>query len=82
MKFIIHPISTEKAVRLMDSANEIVFVVDQAANKHQIKEEVEKTFKVKVDGVRVVNIRNSKRAYVKLSRKNSALDVATELGMV
>ena len=82
MKILKYPLSTEKAVRLMDSANEIVFAVDPRANKIQIKKEVEKVFKVKVDKVRIANMRNIKKAYVKLSEKDSALDVATELGMI
>ncbi len=82
MKVILYPLSTEKAVRLMDSSNEIVFAVDPKANKHQIKKAVEELFKVKVDKVRVANSKNIKKAYVKLSEKDSALDVATELGMI
>jgi ribosomal protein L23 len=82
MKIIKYPISTEKAVRLMDSANEIVFAVDLKANKIQIKKEVEKVFKVKVEKVRTTSSKNIKKAYVRLSEKDSALDVATELGMI
>jgi ribosomal protein L23 len=82
MEVILYPIATEKAVRLMESNNEIMFVVHPKANKHTIKRAVEETFKVKVAKVRTETLKNKKRAFVRLTEKFSALDVATELGMV
>ena len=40
--------STEKIVRQIEIDNVLVFVVDRAITKLQIKEEVEKLFEVKV----------------------------------
>jgi len=42
---------TEKATVLKDAHNQVVFEVDLAANKIQIKDAVEKLFDVKVTGV-------------------------------
>ena len=43
---------TEKGTRLKESANQYLFEVDRNANKLEIREAVEKQFKVKVEGVR------------------------------
>ena len=49
MKNIIkNPISTEKAVRLMELDNKLVFMVERKATKKDIKREIEKMFDVKV----------------------------------
>ena len=39
-----YPVSSEKAIRLMESENKLVFVVDQKANKPAIKKAVLQTF--------------------------------------
>lgn len=77
-----NPLPTEKAVRLMESENTMVFIVESEANKKVIAEQVEKMFNVKVDKVRVVNYGSVKKAYVKLKPESNALDIATELGMI
>lgn len=78
-----YPISTEKAIRLMESDNKLVFVVDMGAKKYEIKEAVEKLFKVKVLAVNtLIDRKAKKRAYVKLSPDNLAMDIATNLGMM
>ena len=83
MKYLIHPIATEKAVRLIESYITLTFVVDKKAKKAQIKEELEKMFKVKVLRVNIIFERkNRKKAVVKLSKDTLALDVATQLGIM
>ncbi len=81
-EIIKNPVSTEKAVRLMESNNTITFIVNEKSNKNQIKKAVEKLFKVNVEKVRIVNEGKKKKAYVVLGKDSNALDVATELGMV
>lgn len=49
------PIVTEKNTRLL-AQNKYTFEVARAANKPQIKEAVEKAFKVRVAGVRVIQV--------------------------
>ena len=76
------PIVTEKAVMMIESQNVLTFTVSQKMTKTEIKEEMEKVFKVKVDKVRTMIKLNKKYAYVKLNKKNPAIDVATKLGII
>ncbi len=82
-KVIKYPLSTEKSIRLMESENKLIFVVDMQAKKPEIKEAIEKTFKVKVVKVNtLVTPKGQKRAYVRLSPETPALDIATDLGLM
>ena len=82
-EIIKYPISTEKAVKLMESENKLVFIVDKKATKKVIKEELEKLFKIKVVSVNtLVSPSGLKKAYVRLAPENLAMDVATQLGLV
>jgi large subunit ribosomal protein L23 len=82
-KVIKYPLSTEKSIRLMESENKLIFVVDMRARKPEIKQDVEKTFKVKVVKVTtLITPKGQKRAYVRLSPDTPALNVATDLGLM
>ena len=74
--------STEKIVRQIEVDNVLVFVVDRAVNKADVKKEVEELFDVKVAKVRTHTLKNKKLAYVKLNSEYPAVDVATKLGMM
>lgn len=50
------PVVTEKSTSLLQD-NKYTFVVDPRANKTEIKQAVEKTFKVKVEKVNTMNVR-------------------------
>ena len=50
------PLVTEKATMLKDDKNEYLFEVAKVANKPQIKEAVEKAFKVTVVKINVITI--------------------------
>lgn len=83
MQAIKYPISTEKAVRLMESDNKLVFIVERKATKQDIKKEIEKMFNVKVIKVNtLITPLGQKKAYVKLSKETLAIDVATKLGLM
>ena len=78
-----YPLATEKSIRLMESENKLIFVVSLRSNKAEIKEAIEKTFKVKVVKVNtLLTPKGEKRAYVKLSADTPALDIATDLGLM
>lgn len=78
-----YPLSTEKSIRLMESENKLIFVVDNRSKKPEIKEAVEKIFKVKVEKVTtLITPKGKKRAYVRLSPETPALDIATDLGLM
>ena len=55
------PIMSEKTLSLKEEANQFAFVVDPRANKIQIKESIEKSFKVSVLKVRTMNVRGKKK---------------------
>jgi large subunit ribosomal protein L23 len=50
------PLITEKATSLKATSNAVLFAVDNRANKKEVREAVEKMFKVKVDDVRTMNV--------------------------
>lgn len=78
-----YPLSTEKSIRLMESENKLIFVVNKKATKKEVKKAIEDMFKVKIDDVNTfVNADGEKRAYIKFSSKNPAIDIATQLGLM
>jgi len=79
---ILKPITSEKAVKLIDIENTIIFKVPRQARKEEIKKEVESVFQVKVVAVRTSIQGNQKYAYVQLNKANPAIDIATKLGMI
>jgi ribosomal protein L23 len=74
--------STEKIVRQIEADNVLVFVVDRAISKPEIRAEVEDLLEVEVAKVRTHTMKNKKVAYVKLKSDFPAVDVATKLGMM
>ena len=82
-KIIKHPLSTEKSIRLMESENKLIFAVSKHSTKKEIKEAIEEMFKVEVADVNTfVTPEGEKRAYVKFSPKNPAIDIATQMGLM
>ena len=53
-QILIKPLVSEKASLAKDAANQVVFFVNPAANKIQIRRAVEEAFKVEVANVNVV----------------------------
>ena len=76
------PISTEKAIRLIEAENTLIFEIDRRLSRTEIKKQIEESFNVKVDSINVLIRNNKKYAYTKLNKKNPAIDVATKLGMI
>ncbi len=82
-KIIKYPLATEKSIRLMESENKLLFVVDKKAKKHDVKKAIEEIFKVRVVNVNLFNsIDGTKRAYVKFRAETPAIDIATQLGIM
>lgn len=82
-KIIKHPLSTEKSIRLMESENKLIFVVDKGATSLQVQKAIEALFKVKVDKVNTfITQAGEKRAYVKFNTETPAIDIATQLGLM
>jgi large subunit ribosomal protein L23 len=79
---MLKPITSEKAVRLIEAENTLLFATTRQERKADIKKEIEEAFKVKIVKIRTLIKANKKYAYVKLNEKNPAIDVATKLGMI
>ena len=87
-KIILRPVITEKSTWLKDTNREVCFEVDKRANKVEIKQAVERLFKIKVERVRVQNKRGKmrrvgrnegrkkdwKKAYVKLKEGEKMIE--------
>lgn len=83
MKCIRYPLSTEKSIRLMESRNILTFIISPQSTKGDVKKDIEETFKVKVIDVRTLSTpKGEKKAYVKISRENPAIDIATQMGLM
>ena len=87
-QIIRRPLVTEKSTLLRETGNVIAFEVDPKANKIEVKKAVEELFKVKVEEVRLFNIRGKmkrmgrfegkrrdwRKAYVRLKAGEKAPD--------
>ncbi len=80
---LLHPLLTEKAIGKIEKENKLVFIVNRDSSKKQIEWAMEKAFDVKVDKVgTMIDRKGRKKAWIKLSKANSAADIATRLGML
>lgn len=60
-KYLIkNPIITEK-VTMNSQLGQYAFLVDDSANKSEVKKAVEEAYKVKVERVNVINVKSKKR---------------------
>ena len=87
-QIIRRPLVTEKSTILREEGNVIAFEVDPSANKIEVKKAVEQLFKVKVEEVRLFNVRGKmkrmgrfagkrrdwRKAYVRLKEGEKAPD--------
>ena len=79
---LLYPITTEKAIGMIERENKLLFVVEKDATKPQIKEEVERLFKVKVGDVNTkISPKGIKHAYIRL-KEGKADDIASQLKIV
>ncbi len=81
-RVLLYPVTTEKAIGMIELQNKIMFVVRKDATKAQVKKEMEKSFKVKVGSVNTkITPAGLKHAYIKL-KEGKAADIATQLKIV
>lgn len=77
---ILYPVTTEKAIGMIERENKITFIVETKSTKEDVKKEVESRFGVKVEKVNVLNCLNGrKKAIVKLAKEFKADDIAAKL---
>ena len=65
------PIITEKSAGAADSSNQYVFKVQKNATKLQVKHAVELMFNVKVESVRVLNVKGKIKRFGRSLGKRS-----------
>ena len=92
MKVLLEPHISEKSTNAAEQGNQVVFKVTPDATKSEIKQAVEKLFKVTVQGVQVSNSKGKtkrtrfgvgkrkdwKKAYVRLSEGDDINFLGTE----
>lgn len=82
-RIILYPITSEKAMTLVEKENTMTFAVDMNASKTDIRRAVEILYDVKVEDVRtIITHKGYKKAYVRLAEGYSASDLAIRLGMI
>jgi large subunit ribosomal protein L23 len=82
-KVLLHPQVTEKAVKLIEAENKLIFIVAKDASRADVKKAVEILFEVKVQDVKMeITPDGKKRAYVRLAPEFMADEIAAKLGVV
>lgn len=78
-----YPVTSESAMQQIENNSTLVFIVDQRANKRQIRSAVEKLYSIKAQKVNtLIRPDGLKKAYVRLSADFDALEVANKIGMI
>ena len=76
------PLSTETALKRVESDNTVVFICDQKATKAMIKRAVEKRFETKVIKVNTaVRLDGLKKAFVRFAPDVEAMEIASKMGL-
>lgn len=82
-KSLLYPLATEKSIKLMESENKLIFVVEKTSTKPEIKKAIEEEFDVKVTDVKTcMDTKGRKKAYVRFAMETPAIDIATKLGLM
>lgn len=83
MRALLYPLSTEKALGMIDKYNTITYIVDMRVKKPDIKQEFEEMFKVKVANINTqLTLNNTKKAYIRIKKEYKASDIARKLKLV
>ena len=80
---IIYPLMTESASVMVEKDNKLIFIVNLKAGKTDVKRAVETLYEVKVSKINLlITPQGDKKAFVKLTPKFRASDVAIKLGIL
>jgi large subunit ribosomal protein L23 len=80
---ILYPLMTESASLMVEKDNKLLFAVNMAAGKNDIKQAVEQLYEVKVQKITtLITPQGTKKAFVKLTPDFKASDVAIKLGIL
>jgi len=79
---IIRPDVTERSMKLVETENKLVFIVARDSTKRDIKRAVEQLYEVEAEDVNtMISPKGYKKAYIKLSERYRADEVATRIGI-
>lgn len=80
---ILFPLNTESAMKKIEEINTLVFIVDRRSNKRQIKSAVQKLYDVEAEKIRtLIRPDGKKKAYIRLTPDQDALDVSSRVGLL
>ncbi|SOV09492.1 probable RPL25 - ribosomal protein L23a.e [Ustilago sp. UG-2017a] len=80
---ILYPLNTESAMKKIEENNTIVFIVDRAANKRQIEGALKKLYDVSAAKINtLIRPDGKKKAFVRLTPDQDALDVSNRIGFL
>jgi large subunit ribosomal protein L23 len=80
LKFVL---MTEKCVRMIETENKLVFIVERKSDKPEIKRAFETAFGTKVSEINtVIDQKARKKAFIKLQEPGAAGDIAVRLGII
>ena len=78
-----HPLCTESSMKQIEEHNTLTFIVDLKSTKRSITEAVKSLYQVEILKVNtLIRPDGTKKAYVRLSPNNYALDVASKIGII
>ncbi|HHL31706.1 MAG TPA: 50S ribosomal protein L23 [Oceanospirillales bacterium] len=60
---VLSPIISEKSNRIGEQSNQYVFQVAVSSNKKEVKAAVEKLFEVKVEDVKILNVKGKTKSF-------------------
>ncbi len=79
---IVRPEMTEKAMKLVEDENTLIFIVQMKSNKYNIKNAIEELYEVKVESINtLITPKGEKKAYVKFKPEFRADEIATRIGI-
>jgi len=82
-KVLRYVLMTEKAVRMIELQNKLVFIVDRKSTKMQIKSAAEIAFQTPIVGVTTANDQKGrKKAFIKFKEPGQAGEIAIRLGII
>ncbi len=80
MVYILYPLTTERAVAHIEAENKLTFVVNPAATKKQIRDDVKSLYNEEAARITTrVSPDGRKKAVVRFKRKNAASELASKL---
>ncbi|EKX73247.1 60S ribosomal protein L23a, putative [Theileria equi strain WA] len=78
-----YPLTTESAMKMIEEINTLVFIVDPRASKPKIAKAVTQLYDVEPVHVNtLIRPDGQKKAFVRLSPDQDALDVANKIGII